>query len=111
VEAGSLSVHSELDAHDGRFRGYLKPIVAGAEFLTPGEQEEQRAIVNLWEGLVAATAEFFENRDAEQVAARVPISGSVADPAVNAWGAIGSVWWNAFVEALPDRLEHSVGER
>ncbi len=49
-----------------------------------------------------------ENPDAEQVAARIPFSGTLEDPETNLFATIASVMRNAFVSAFARSLEGSI---
>jgi hypothetical protein len=105
VEAGRLSVYSEIDGRHGRFQGYVRPLVEQLDVLDPGEEEDESPWSFAWEGLVEAVAEIFQNQPTERQASQVPIQGSLDRPDVGLWGALVSVLRNAFVEAIPPRLE------
>jgi hypothetical protein len=65
----------------------------------------------MWEGLVDFGANVFENDDKDQVAARVPFSGSLENPKTGIFQAIISVLRNAFVGAFANSLEGSISLR
>jgi hypothetical protein len=109
VERGKLDLVSELEAKNGSFHGYVKPFFEDVEVLHPEELDEQGPLRSLWEAFVGATAEVFENKSEQQVATRIPISGSVESPDVGFFATLGNVVRNAFVEAFVPALEHSVG--
>jgi hypothetical protein len=105
AESGTLSVFAEVDARDGRFRGYLKPLVRELDVL--GDEEPGEGWLELaWEGFVGAIAEVLQNQPEEQQGARIPIEGSLEQPRGGVLPAVGSALWNAFVQALPSRLEN-----
>jgi hypothetical protein len=110
VDAGVLSTYIELSAREGRFEGYVKPVVQNVELGEP-VAEREGPLAALWEGIVDKTTQLFESEAHERVAARIPISGTVTNPDASVWAAIGSVLRNAFIKELPPRLEHSVGNR
>jgi hypothetical protein len=111
VESGTVAIYTELEAADGGFEGYVKPFFTDVEILSfPREVTGQNPLRAIWEILVAAAANAFEDRDRERVAARIPISGTVSDPDGNFWYALGSTIENAFIRSIPARLEGSVGE-
>jgi hypothetical protein len=49
-----------------------------------------------------------ENKDADQVAARIPFTGTIEDPETNLFATIASVLRNAFVSAFARSLEGSI---
>lgn len=112
VEDGAISLYTELAARGDRFDGYLKPFVEGVDVLRyEEERKEQSFFASIWEGLVGATAELFQDQSHDRVATRIPISGSVEDPRIGFWPTLGNVVRNAFIEALVPQLERSVGDR
>jgi hypothetical protein len=112
VQRGGFSVYAELLARGDRFRGYLKPFFRDVDVLhLERELEQQGWLASLWEALVGATQEVFENQPQDRSATRIPLSGTVEDPDIGFWTTLGGVLRNAFVEALTPRLEGSVGQR
>jgi hypothetical protein len=90
VESGSFAIYTELEASDGAFEGYVKPFFRDVEILSfPRDVAGRNPLRAVWEVVVAAAANAFEDRDRERIAARIPISGTVSDPDGNFWYAIG----------------------
>ena len=56
-------------------------------------------------------AKILENPEEEQVAASIPISGTIKHPDTNLLATIGSVMHNAFVAAFARSLEGSISVR
>ena len=110
AEAGSFELYTELAAADGKFRGYAKPIMRDVDIYRSGEPEEN-PFKRLWEGLVDFAAEVFEDQDTEQVAARIPFTGTIKDPEAGIFETVVSVVRNAFVSAFARSLEGSVSIR
>ena len=50
----------------------------------------------------------FENKDADQVAARIPFTGTIKNPETSLFATIASVMRNAFVSAFARSLEGSI---
>ncbi len=110
AEAGSFELYLEIAAADGKFSGYAKPILQDVELYRSGE-EEQSALKRLWEGFLDFAAEVLENEDADQVAARVPFTGTIENPETSLFATIASVLRNAFVSAFARSLEGSISLR
>ena len=110
AEAGSFELYTELAAADGKFRGYAKPIMRDVDIYRSGEPEDN-PFKRLWEGLVDFAAEVFEDQDTEQVAARIPFTGTIRDPEAGIFETVVSVVRNAFVSAFARSLEGSVSIR
>ena len=107
AEAGKFELYLELAAADGKFTGYAKPILQDVDIYRSGE-EEQSALKRIWEGILDFAANVFENQEADQVAARIPFSGTIKDPKTNLFATIASVLRNAFISAFARSLEGSI---
>ncbi|HEX6242001.1 MAG TPA: DUF748 domain-containing protein [Polyangiales bacterium] len=104
AEKGRLSLYSELTAKNGGFDGYAKPLIEGLDLLT-WKKEDERPIEKLWEGLVGAVAEVFENQPHDRLGTRVSVKGRFDSPDVAAWDAITEALRNAFVRVLQHGLD------
>ena len=110
AEAGDFELYTELAAADGKFRGYAKPIMKDVNIYS-SEEPEENPFKRLWEGIVEFAAEVFEDQDTEQVAARIPFSGTIQNPDAGLLETVVSVMRNAFVSAFARSLEGSVSIR
>ncbi|MFW5876215.1 MAG: DUF748 domain-containing protein [Myxococcota bacterium] len=108
AEDGQVSMYTELAAKEGKVTGYVKPMIENLDILE-WKEEDEGFFKKAWEGLVGAVAEVFENQPRDRIATRIPIRGSLDDPEMGLWGAIGSTLRNAFIQALFHGLEGSVG--
>jgi hypothetical protein len=107
AEAGRFELYMELAAADGKFTGYAKPILEEVDLYRSGEPE-QNPIKRVWEGFLDFAANVLENQEADQVAARIPFTGTIKDPETNLFATIASVLRNAFVSAFARSLEGSI---
>ena len=107
AEAGKFELYLDLAAADGRFAGYAKPILQDVDLYRSGE-EEQSPLRRLWEGFLDFAASALENKEADQVAARIPFSGTLKNPETSLFATIASVLRNAFISAFARSLEGSI---
>lgn len=107
AESGTFELYLELASADGKFAGYAKPILQDVDLYRSGEEEEN-PLKRLWEGFLDFAANVLENPDADQVAARIPFTGTIKDPETNLFATIASVLRNAFVSAFARSLEGSI---
>ena len=107
AEAGKFELYMELAAAEGRFAGYAKPILQDVDLYRLGEQE-QSALKRVWEGFLDFATEVLENAGSEQVAARIPFSGTIQNPETSLFATIVSVMHNAFISAFGRSLEGSI---
>jgi len=110
AESGEFELYTELAAADGRFKGYAKPVMRDVNIYS-SEEPEKNPLKRLWEGIIDVAANLLENRKEDQVAARIPISGTIEHPGTNLLATIGSVLHNAFVAAFARSLEGSISVR
>lgn len=110
AHAGVFSLYAELAAANGRFEGYLKPIMENPEFLEPDE-DKGKPFKKAWEALVGFAAKIFENRAEDQVATQVPLSGEFENPNAGLLPAFVNLLRNAFVGAFAHALEGTVSLR
>lgn len=107
AEAGSFSTYVEIATADGRFEGYVKPLLEDAEFVRM--EEDDNIFRKAWEGLVGLTAELFENQPKDRFATRIPLSGELEAVNVEIVPAIFNILRNAFIQALGAGISGTVG--
>ncbi len=112
VEArdGKLSLDAEAKSREGKYKGYVKPLVKDLDILRIKEEKKSvgEAIKGFFVKIVAAV---FENKSKEQLGAKIDFAGSFEDQDITLWGAVGSFLRNAFVQALKPGLEGGLGPR
>lgn len=110
AESGTFSMYAELAAAEGRFEGYVKPIIENPKIFDitePAEGPLQKA----WEALVGLGTQFLKNPETDQVATEVPLSGALENPKADLLATVTNLLRNAFVYAFSHALEHNVGLR
>lgn len=107
---GTFSLYSEFAAAEGRFKGYVKPIAKDLDVTAPKEDKDN-LFRKAWAGLVELAAKIFQNQPKDQLATKVPFSGSVDDPDADVLVTIFNILRNAFVSAFSNSLDHSVSLR
>jgi hypothetical protein len=110
AETGVFSMYSELAAAEGRFEGYVRPILEDPKF-TDADEESQGPFQKAWEGLVNLAANILENKQEDQVATQIPLSGEIENPDAGILTAIVNLARNAFVAAFSRSLEGSIDLR
>ena len=95
---GVFSMYSELAAAEGRFEGYVRPILEDPKFVSADETEGP--FRKAWEGLVNLAAKILENKQEDQVATQIPLRGELTDPDVDLVTTIVNLLRNAFVAAF-----------
>ena len=107
VEKGEFSVYTEIAAKDGKFKGYVKPIIKDLKVLGPKDKNDS-FIHLLWESIVGGAGFVLKNQKADQVATKVPMEGTFKNPQTNAIVALWEVLRNAFIQALIPSIDYQI---
>jgi hypothetical protein len=107
LNKGTLSAYSEVAAKDGKFKGYVKPLLKDLDVIGK-EDRKDNILRKLWEGFVGVAGQVVENLKEEQVATKIPFEGKIKDPQSNIWYTITYVLQNAFVHALQPHIDHEI---
>jgi hypothetical protein len=110
AQKGAFSMYAELAAADGRFEGYIKPILEDPEIFS-ADEETSGPFQKAWEAIVGVAAKILENRREDQVATRIPFSGELDNPRAGVLAALVNLVRNAFVAAFAHSLEGSISLR
>jgi len=111
VSRGTFQLYTEINAANGQFEGYIKPLLTDLDFKTKSD-EKKSVFQKLWKDLVSATTKVLRDRDHKQVATLVPFSGKFsATTDVQIWTTLGNLFRNGFIEAIRRGLEGDAGIR
>ena len=108
VAGGTFQVYTEIAAADGRFEGYVKPFFQDLHIFDWEKERKKNILAIFWEAIVAGAATILKNQPHDQLATKVPLSGTFDKANVDIWATIGGVLRNAFVRALLPRIDRSV---
>lgn len=107
VESGMFGLYTEMAAADGKFVGYVKPVIKDLKVL--GHQDREDNIFRkMWEGIVGAAAMVLKNPKEKQVATKVPIEGTFEKTTVGTWYAVLDLLRNAFIQALQPSIDYQI---
>jgi hypothetical protein len=110
AEDGVFSMYSELAAYEGKFEGYVRPILENPKFKDTSDNEKG-PFRKVWEGLVNVAAKILENKEEQQVATQIPLRGEFQDPDVDIVTTIVNLLRNAFVAGFSHSFEGSISLR
>lgn len=107
VERGEFNVYTEFAARDGRFGGYIKPLIKDLQ-IVEWRKEEGNGLQIFWEAIVDGAAKIFKNQKKDQLGSKIILENTFEDPKVRIFPAISIVLRNAFIEALRPSIEQSI---
>lgn len=106
LKRGTLQFYTEMAAADGRFKGYVKPLLQDVDIVDL--KDAKHPLKFFWESFVAGVMKIFTNQNKDQFGSKIPLEGDVENPKAGILPAISSVLRNAFVKALSPRVEGQV---
>jgi hypothetical protein len=107
VNKGEFGMYTELATADGKFLGYVKPIIRDLDIVGPEDRHDSFFHV-LWESAVGATATVFSNWNKDQFATKIPLRGKLSDPDPNIWVSVFEILRNAFINALEPSIDYDI---
>lgn len=107
VNKGNFGMYTEVAAKEGKFLGYVKPIVKDLDVL--GEEDRDDNIFRkMWEALVGAAGQIFKNQPEDQVATKIPFEGDLNQPDADVWTTVVNVLQNAFIQAIQPSIDNEI---
>ncbi|GAB3489680.1 DUF748 domain-containing protein [Spirosoma knui] len=107
-ERGTVSVFSEMAMYDSRFNGYIKPLTKDMKIFKLNEHEGRSVGKFFTELLAQAGSSILTNPRKDQVATRVPISGTVENVETAVWPTIFGLLRNAYIEAFKGEIDNNI---
>ncbi len=107
MNRGTFSLYTEMAAKNGKFIGYVKPLIKDLDVVGP--QDRHDSFLNkIWEAIVGTAGVILKNQKKEQVATKVPIEGEFGKTTVSTWYAIIELLRNAFVQAINPSIDFQI---
>lgn len=107
VNKGNFGLYTEFAAGDGKFKGYVKPIIKDLDVLGP-EDRKDAFFQKVWEALAGGVSKVLENPKKDQVATKVAIEGSFENPRTRTIDAVFELLRNAFIRALVPSVDNQI---
>lgn len=107
VNKGSFGMYMEVASKEGKFEGYVKPIIKDLDVLGK-EDRDDNIFRKIWEGLAGGVGQVFKNQSEDQLASKIPFQGDISKPDANIWVAITTVLRNAFIRALQPSIDNEI---
>ncbi len=107
VNKGNFGLYAEVAAKEGKFKGYVKPLIKDLDILGK-EDRDDNILRKVWEGMAGFVGEVFQNQSKDQVATKIPFEGSLKNPDTDTWEAIVQILQNAFVSAIQPSIDQEI---
>ncbi|MBL0341381.1 MAG: DUF748 domain-containing protein [Bacteroidetes bacterium] len=107
INKGTLNAYSEIAAKDGKFTGYVKPVIKDLDVVGP-EDRDDKFLDKVWENLVGLVGVVVENRKKDQVATKVPLNGDFGNVEIGTTSAVVYLLRNAFIQAIFPSIDQQI---
>jgi len=107
VHQGNFGLYAEMAAEDGKFKGYVKPIIKDLKVVGP-EDRHDSFFNQVWEHIVGAVGVLFRNQAKDQLATKITMEGVYNDPSTGTMDAIAEALRNAFIQALMPSIDNEI---
>jgi hypothetical protein len=107
VNNGKLGLYTEMATKNGKFKGYIKPIIKGLD-IVGAEDRHDPFLQKVWESIVSVGGTIFKNQSKDQIATKINMEGNLDNPDISTLDAIWEVLRNAFIQALMPSVENAI---
>lgn len=107
-ERGTVSVYNEMAMNNGKLAGYIKPLTKNMKIFKLNENEN-RSVGRFFTELAAQVGTaVLKNQKKDQVATRIPLSGTVENIETAVWPTLFGVLRNAYIEAFRGEFDNTI---
>jgi len=100
VSSGVFSVYSEMRVRNSHIQGYVKPLFRDLVVYDPAKDRDKPFGERVKEHVASVIGKVFKNRQREEVATVVPISGPLQNPKASTLETALGLVENAFIKAI-----------
>jgi uncharacterized protein YhdP len=108
VERGTFAIYTSVASDNGNYEGYFKVFFNDLDIFAWEKERKKNVLEVFWQAIVGGVVTIFKNHAKDQLATKVPISGSYTNSSVGVWTATATLLQNAFIHALTPKLDQHV---
>jgi hypothetical protein len=108
VERGTFAIYTSVASDNGHYEGYFKVFFNDLDIFAWEKERKKNVLEVFWQAIVGGVATIFKNHPKDQLATKVPISGTYTNSSIGLWTATGTLLQNAFIHALTPKLDQHV---
>ncbi len=90
--------------------GYVKPLFTDLKVYDSQKDKKKPILKKAYEVVIGGAAKLLKNRQTNEVATKIDISGPIKNPNVDPWQAIGQFLYNAFVNAIVPGFDREIAQ-
>jgi len=108
VAQGDFAMFTSFAAKDGNYDGYCKVFFKDLKVFKWDKEKKKDALEIFWQAIVGTLTSAFKNHPKDQLATKIPISGSFEKTNVHLWPTVATLLQNAFIHALVPKIDEPV---
>lgn len=109
VNKGEFNMYVEAATREGKFAGYVKPIIQGLDVVSwKGQDKNDSFFQKIWESVVGGAGKLLKNQRKDQIATKINFEGTLENLETNIFEVVLIVLQNAFVEALRPSIDNQI---
>jgi hypothetical protein len=108
VARGDFALFASFAAKDGNYDGYCKVFFKDLKVFSWPRDKHKDALEIFWKAIVGTLATAFKNQPHDQLATKIPITGTLGKTDVHLWPTIATLLRNAFIKSLVPQVDQPV---
>jgi hypothetical protein len=108
VACGDFAVFTSFAAKDGDYDGYCKVFIKNLKVFNWDKDKQKDVLEIFWKAIVGTLTAAFKNQPHDQLATKIPITGTLNKTDVHLWPTIATLLRNAFIKSLIPKMDESV---
>jgi hypothetical protein len=108
VARGQFALFTSFAGQDGKYDGYCKVFFKNLDVFEWQKDHTKNALEIFWEAVVGTVTTAFKNQPKDQLATKIPISGSFEKTDVHILPTIETLLRNAFIHSLALKMDQPV---
>ena len=105
VARGDFALFAAFAAKDGNYDGYCKVFFKNLKVFRWENDKKKDALEIFWKAIVGTLAAAFKNQPHDQLATKMPITGTLGKTDVHIWPTVASLLQNAFIKSLAPKVD------
>jgi hypothetical protein len=105
VARGDFAIYTSFAASDGKYDGYCKVFFNNLKVFKWEKDKKKDALEIFWQAVVGTLTATFKNHPHDQLATKIPITGTFNKTDVHIWPTIATLLQNAFFKSLVPKVD------
>jgi hypothetical protein len=108
VARGDFAIFTSFAAKEGDYDGYCKVFIKNLKVFNWDKDKQKDVLEIFWKAIVGTLTAAFKNQPHDQLATKIPITGTLNKTDVHVWPTVATLLRNAFIKSLLPKVDESV---